>query len=355
MEDNFRIDSHKLMFHIYRVNDWLNGKLVYPIYMEIAPSGGCNHRCVFCALDYLKYKPVFLDLNILKSVIKQANKLGVKSIMYAGEGEPLLHRDICEIVKFTKRSGIDVAITTNGVFFKKDISDNILQFLTWLRISLNAGKSKTYAEIHRTNEEDFHKVIKNIEDAVKIRDKNGLNTTIGAQLLLIPQNAKEIFILANLLKNIGLDYLTVKPYSQHPFSINRIDPAFKYDDYVHMNNQLNKLEDKNFKIIFRYQTMARLDIIKDYKHCLGLPFWAYIDSGGNVYACSAFLGGNEFRYGNIYKSDFKTIMNSSRRKAIIKRVSSSLNVAKCRQVCRLDKINSYLWELKNPKTHVNFI
>lgn len=343
------------MFHVSRVNDWLNGKLVYPIYMEIAPSGGCNHRCVFCALDYLKYKPVFLDLNILKSVIKQASKLGVKSIMYAGEGEPLLHRDICEIVKFTKKSGIDVAITTNGVLLDKEASSNMLPSLSWLRVSLNAGKSKTYAKIHQTKEEDFYKVIRNIEEAVKIKNKNKLTTTIGVQLLLIPKNTKEVFVLASILKNIGLDYLTVKPYSQHPFSINRIDPAFKYDDYAHISNQLNKLEDKNFKIFFRYQTMARLDITKDYKRCLGLPFWAYIDSGGNVYACSAFLGENEFRYGNIYKHDFKTIMNSSRRKAIIKKVSSSLNTAKCRQVCRLDKINSYLWEVRNPNPHINFI
>jgi radical SAM protein with 4Fe4S-binding SPASM domain len=355
MEDNFRIDSHKLMFHVARVNDWLNGKPVYPIYLEITPSGGCNHRCIFCALDYLKYKPIFLDLNILKSTLKQAGILGVKSIMYAGEGEPLLHKDICEIIRYTKHCGIDAAITTNGTLLKKEISQRILKFLSWLRISFNAGKSTTYAKVHRTQEEDFYKVIRNIEDAVKIKNRNRLNTTIGVQLLLIPENAKELFILAKILKDIKVDYLIIKPYSQHPLSRSRIDSSFKYEDYFYLNEKLSKMQDSNFKIIFRYQTMARLNITKDYKRCLGLPFWAYIDSGGNVYACSAFLGENEVRYGNIYKSDFKTIMNSSRRKAIIKRVSSSLNVAKCRQVCRLDKINSYLWELKNPGPHINFI
>lgn len=355
MEDLFRIDSHKLMFHVGRVDDWLKGKQICPIYMEIAPSGGCNQRCVFCAVDYLEYKTKFLDLNILKKAVKQAGDLGVKSIMYAGEGEPLLHKDICEIVKYTKSCGIDVAITTNGVFLKREVSRNILKYLSWIRISVNAGTSRTYSKIHRTKKDDFYKVMGNLRDAVKIKKKDGLGTTIGIQLLLIPDNVKEVVALAVMLKKIGVDYLTVKPYSQHPLSGSRIDPKFKYKDHISMYENLRSLEDGRFKIALRDQTMKRLDSEKDYKRCLGLPFWAYIDANGEVYACSAFLGRKEFSFGNIYKSSFKDIIKGRRRRSVMARISSKINVGKCRQACRLDKINSYLWELRNPGPHVNFI
>ncbi|HAB51888.1 MAG TPA: radical SAM protein, partial [Ignavibacteriales bacterium] len=50
--DKYRIDSHKLMYHVSRINDWLEGKIIYPIYAEISPSGACNHRCTYCALDF---------------------------------------------------------------------------------------------------------------------------------------------------------------------------------------------------------------------------------------------------------------------------------------------------------------
>lgn len=355
VEDYFRIDSHKLMFHVARVNDWLRGKTIYPIYLEIAPAGGCNHRCIFCALDYLGYKPGFLDLTVLKTTIKQASALGIKSIMYAGEGEPLLHKDICEIVRYTENSGIDVAITTNGVLLKKEVSRKILKFLSWIRVSLNAGKSKTYAKIHRAPKEDFYKVLKNLKDAVKIKNRNRLKTTIGAQLLLLPENVREVFTLAELLKDIGVDYLIIKPYSQHPLSNSHIDPAFKYENYAYMNTKLRKIQSDSFRIIVREQTIKRLSTTRDYKHCLGLPFWAYINAQGDVYACSAFLGKKEFYYGNIYKYNFRNIMNSRRRKSIMDRMSSRWDVTKCREVCRLDKINSYLWELKNQGPHVNFI
>ena len=55
MPDDILIDSHKLMFHVDTVNKWLKGEKFYPIYVEVGPSGACNHRCIFCALDYLGY------------------------------------------------------------------------------------------------------------------------------------------------------------------------------------------------------------------------------------------------------------------------------------------------------------
>lgn len=354
MEDSSRIDSHKLMFHVARVNSWLQGQQICPIYLEIAPSGGCNHRCIFCAVDYLGYKAKNLDLNALKRAVRQAADLGVKSIMYAGEGEPLLNQDIGEIVKYTKSCCIDVAITTNGVLLKKYISQKILKYLSWIRISLNAGTSRAYAKIHRAKEDDFYKVIENLQEAVKIKRQDKLTVAIGVQLLLIPDNVKEVVRLARILKKIGVDYLTVKPYSQHPLSSARMNSAFRYEHST-LLKKLRLLEDGRFKIVFRSQTMRRLGIRKDYKRCLGTPFWAYIDAQGEMYACSAFLGKKEFSFGNINKKSFNDIIKSKRRRLVISRISSKINVGKCRQVCRLDKINSYLWELSNPQAHVNFI
>ncbi len=355
MKNNFRIDSHKLMLHVDRVSDWLKGKIICPIYLEIAPSGTCNHRCIFCALDYLDYKPKFLEEKVLKSAVKQAGILGVKSIMYAGEGEPLLHKDIAKIISYTKGCGIDVAVTTNGVLLKRDLSKEILKSLSWVRVSLNAGRSSTYSKIHNTGKNDFSEVLQNLEAAVKIKNRYKLAVTIGVQLLLLKENIKEVFILAKLLKDIGVDYLTIKPYSQHPLSITHIKPVLEYKNYSVMSAKLNKIQSDKFRIIFRSQTMQRLDSDKDYKHCLGLPFWAYISACGDVYACSTFLGKKEFCSGNIYRTDFNNIIGGRRRREIIRVAALKLDTSRCRDVCRLDKINSYLWELKNPGAHVNFI
>ena len=64
--DKFRIDSHKLIYHVPRVHEWFHGKNIYPIYTEIGLFGGCNHRCIFCAFDFLNYKPDILNKSCLK-------------------------------------------------------------------------------------------------------------------------------------------------------------------------------------------------------------------------------------------------------------------------------------------------
>jgi radical SAM protein with 4Fe4S-binding SPASM domain len=353
--DKYRVDSHKLMYHTGRLADWNAGKDIYPIYAEIAPAGTCNHRCIFCALDYLDYEPNFLDTVVLKKFITDISKKGVKSVMFAGEGEPLLHKDIAGIIRHTREAGIDSAVTTNGVLLKQRGIDDIIKHLSWLRISFNAGTPKTYGLVHRTHPEDFNKVVDNLTEAVRLKRKNGYPCTIGAQILLLAQNYNEAATLAGILKKVGLDYLIIKPYSQHPLSKNRLKGTINYQNLMKLEKKQDKFSDGRFRVIFRKHTMYKLAEERPYKKCLGLSFWAYLSAKGDLYACSAFLGDERFCYGNIYKDPFDRIWKGAKRKKILKMMQEKWDIRDCREVCRLDEINRYLWELKNPPAHVNFI
>ncbi len=353
--DEFRIDSHKLMYHVERVNQWLKGVDIYPVYIEISPIGACNHRCTYCALDYMEYNPRSLDTQILKKRLSEMGSLGVKSIMYAGEGEPLLHKDISEIINHTKRSGIDAAVTSNGVLFTDKVFEACLESITWIKISINAACPETYSKIHRTKEEDFGKVIDNISKAVKFRESRRLASTIGMQMILLPENVNEAVSLAKKAKEIGADYLVIKSYSQHFKSITKKYADFKYGNYLTMNEELKKVSDKNFKVIFRENAMKKLEEGRAYKRCMALPFWSYIDSGGGLWGCSAFLNDERFLFGNINENTFEEVWKGERRKKVMEFVGKGLDIKECRKNCRMDEVNRYLWELTNPSLHVNFI
>ncbi|MDA3967414.1 MULTISPECIES: radical SAM protein [Helicobacter] len=364
MNDVFRIDSHKLLFHPMRVSKWFESfgewekeKEIYPIYVEVSPYGACNHRCTFCGVDYMGYKNIKIDLEIYKKTIQEMGTLGVKSVMFAGEGEPLLHRDLDLMIEATNNAGVDVGITTNFVPLKKEKLERILKNTTWIKASINAGNAESYAKIHRTKEDDFYKALDNLKEALKAREQTKSNCTIGVQMLLLPQNYKSTIEFALTLKEVGVDYLVVKPYSQHLFSKTREYEGLDYKEYLFLEKSLKDITSDKFSIIFRADTMRKLDGNRDsYKKCYSTPyFWGYISANGDVYGCSCYLSDERFSYGNINKSSFKEIWQSQKRRENIAFIQNELDIKKCRVNCRMDSINRYLWELKHPNSHVNFI
>jgi MoaA/NifB/PqqE/SkfB family radical SAM enzyme len=357
MNSNLRIDTHKLMLHPRRVACWLDGEDVFPIYAEISPSGACNHRCRFCALDYLDYRPRFLDAAVLAERLRELGCLGLRSAMFAGEGEPLLHREIAWIVAVTMEAGIDTALTTNAVLLSRDLARELLPRLTWLRVSLNAGTAGTYAALHRTKPEDFRRTLDNLAAAVEERDRLGAACTLGAQLLLLPENADEVAVLARELERAGADYLIVKPYSQHPHSRTREFAQIDYARYSGLREEVAAAVGDRLHVVFRERAMAKTAEGSDrgYESCLGLPFWTYVDAGSNVWACSAHLGDERFRLGNLEEHSFFEIWRGERRRRFLLEILPKLATTECRKGCRMDEINRYLWELTHPAPHANFI
>ncbi len=354
--DKFRIDSHKLIFHPHRVADWQSGSDIYPIYAEISPSGACNHRCSFCALDYMEYRPRFLPTGLLCERLAELAQLGLKSVMLGGEGEPLLHRDCATIVTHASSCGIDVAITTNGVLFDREFAEQTLPALSWVKVSINAGTDETYARIHRTRTADFQTVIANLAAAAEMARSTGSACTIGAQMILLPENAGEATELAARCRDARLAYLVIKPYSQHHKSHTRTYQDIDYDRYASLAEQLEAYNTDSFRVIFRQNTMRKLHRSqRGYGRCQALPFWTYIDSDGNVWGCSAWLGDERFLYGNIREQSFAEIWTGERRRKSLEWTASGLDPAACRQNCRMDEVNLYLWELSHPGAHVNFI
>jgi radical SAM protein with 4Fe4S-binding SPASM domain len=346
------VDNHKLMYHPKRVAEWKDSGDCFPVYVEIGPTNRCNHKCIFCALDWVKKGGHDIDTKTMLKTLKDMAAAGVKSVMYAGEGEPLLHKDINLFIKGAKENGIDVAMTTNGVRFDKKMAEECLPHLSWIRFSVDAGTKETYAIIHRTREEDFDKVIRNIADAAEVRDRLGLKTVIGVQFLLIPENIHEASGLARIVCDAGADNIQIKPYSHHPSSHNQI--SMQYSQHDSLEGELLALQSDKFKVSFRKQTMARLESERDYTECLGLPFFALIDAKGNVIPCNLFYDQEDFTYGNINKQSFKEIWLGEQRKRVRQKVISQ-GCENCRDGCRLDVINRYLHRIKHPEDHDNFI
>lgn len=351
---SFNLDGHKLHYHPHRVGTFFEQKDCYPLYMEVSPVGSCNHRCTFCAYDYIGYPNRKLDKNVFLKFIDDVSSKGMKSILYAGEGEPLMHPDIGEFITYTKNKGIDVGLFTNGELLEKRLNEKIFHSLTFIRFSVNAGDEKTYFEIHKKNV--FNKIINNIRYCVKLKNEHNLDTTLGMQFVLLPENIKSVENIVKIASQIGVDYIAIKPFvQQSDKQFYQMRRQFKLNELEELFTKLETYSHDTFTVTARVNAFENYGK-REYKNCLGCAFTTVLNSAGELASCLPYWDKKEFIYGNINKESFNHIWNGEKRKKIKFHLENTLDVKTCPPNCRPNVINNYLYELKKPKiSHINFI
>jgi cyclic pyranopterin phosphate synthase len=360
MQDRFAIDGHKLYWHLDRVAEWQKDRLIPPIYIEISPVSYCNHRCVFCGLDFAHDQQSILDADILMGKFDEMSRLGVKSIMFAGEGEPLLHPRMVEIAAHARNCGIDASMTTNGMAGNASIMEKLLPSLSWIRFSIDAASSETHSRVHGISPAGFDHCIANLRGAVKIKQEQNLSVTIGVQFLMIQQNLEDIAAALRLYSDIGVDYLSFKPYSEHPQMHNKSGFTYTADMIDAIEKTIHdflKTTSSKTSVIFR---KAATEAYRAGGHiftsCRALPFWGYISSKGDFYTCSVYLNDDRFKAGSIYSETTENIFFGERREQSIIFAERGLEISKeCRVNCRMARINEFLDFLNSKPNHVNFI
>ena len=347
------MDQTKLKYHPRRIADWLEGKDIYPLHVDVGPSNGCVYRCKHCYLKHLGHEPKMLSRDVMLNLMRSFGKVGVKSVFFAGSGEPLLNESVADAATEAKKAGVDVAMATNGLLMTAKVADKMVDALSWVRFSMQGGTAKSYAHLHGTKETNFFAVRENLDLLCSLRNQRCPDLKIGVMTCVVPGNEGELTLLANIAKNAGADYYTIRPPSTNP--TRPVYPPLWYGTRLSDNlDDIEELEDDNFQLIIRRNLFYDM-VHREYRKCYSLPFLCQVDGDGSVYACGTFTGNSDYCYGNLNEMSFEDIWASQRRKDVMRRITESGDFHACDNLCRMHNINKYLWGLKNPPAHVNFI
>lgn len=351
---SLQLDGNKLLFHLDRVNPWKRGESIYPIYIAFSPTSYCNHKCIFCVYHYKEFKPIFFPLKRYEALALEWKALGVRSLFFAGDGDPLLNKSTPQMVEASKKAGIDIALNTNGRLLNDESIRIFVRDLTFIRISMNAGSSESYAKIHGTQSKDFEIVLENIEKLVAEKKRTNSNITIGIQCVLLSSNVSEIKPLSERLKKLGVNYLAVKPFLKHP------EIAFD-DEILNLEEVLDELSsfseeisDKHFKLVLR-KGLFLDKFSRSYKQCLSTDFMIEVDAVGDIYSCGPYIGKTEHKLGNIMEMSFSDAWNSEQGIKGREFIRCGVDVSSCMPFCRPHSVNETLWQIKNPPAHINYI
>ena len=352
------LDGSKLFNHLDELNKLIKGERFAPVHVEISPTNACNYRCLFCYADYSGHINQTIPEEILLKLMRDMGHAGVKSCLFAGDGEPLLNKHVITAVRIGKEAGVDIALNSNGRLYNEESALQTLPYLTWIRFSVMAASPDVYGKLHGVNKNNFKKALDNIARAVEIKRKNNYEVTIGLQQVLLPENGHEVLELATIAKDIGVDYYVLKPFSLHGENDHYregVSAVALRDKHKDILMKAQELSDDNFTSIIRWETFSD-DGHRSYERCLGLPLIAQIASDGKIYTCCPFFGRPEFVYGDLHEKSFSDIWFGEHTHQLQNEIARDLDVHKeCMTYCRHHQINKLLWELKTPPAHVNFI
>jgi radical SAM protein with 4Fe4S-binding SPASM domain len=153
----------------------------------------CNLKCIHC---YNDSGPAPADNELstaeAKNVLKDLAHFGTPVILFSG-GEPLLRRDIFELLQFAHQLGLRTVLSTNGTLINADIAKKIKQhYVSYVGISLDG-----IGEIN----DKFRGVSGAFGKAVEgIKNCQNENIRTGLRLTLIKQNARDLQNLFRFLE-----------------------------------------------------------------------------------------------------------------------------------------------------------
>lgn len=252
-----------------------------PYSVLLSPTDYCNIKCVFCPFhgkvkDGSLRKPEIMSFDLYKTIIDQLtefpNKL--RALIFCGRGEPTLHKNLPEMIRYAKEKNItdSIRLTTNGFNLSPELNRRLIDAgLDYMKISVPAIDKQTCFDVTGVMF-DLEKYIGNIRH---LYESKGDNMTIYC-------NIKNV-ALGGIGRGEPIPVLAEQFYSMFD----------KICDYCHIENivpqvirnltknELREMWIENFewKSIYNFSDNFETSV------CERLFYHFTVNSIGNVFPC----------------------------------------------------------------------
>ncbi len=176
--------------------------------LNLELTSRCNYACVSCPTHELIRGKGAMEPELFKATLDETgNKL--ERVFLWGYGEPLLHPNINELVRYAGKSPTKKVMSTTG-WKLEDLTDlESLGQLDELIISINGLTQEVYTR-HQING-DLEKVMRGIRKVAPIIQDS--KTRFIMQIIAHKENLKDIPKAEDFARNYGFDMLVVKSFN----------------------------------------------------------------------------------------------------------------------------------------------
>lgn len=193
--DELRTDA---LFHLSRR---FNRALARPDWVSVNLTLRCNLSCSFCHTCYEVEHELTTDE--VRSVIAQAADWGVPVFNPLG-GEPLLRKDLAELLWYADRRGFHVSLTTNGTLLR---GRRIRELAPIPKLAINVSVDGLRdSHDHIRGKGTFDRIVANLEAYRGHERAEGLpRTHLGLNCVIHARNLGELIDVIELAKRLDLD------------------------------------------------------------------------------------------------------------------------------------------------------
>ncbi|MDR3290903.1 MAG: radical SAM protein [Methanobrevibacter sp.] len=168
----------------------------YPVMVSVDLTNKCNFKCKHCYNESVIENDEFIETGILFKFLDYLSINGCRQIAFTG-GEPLLHKDINDIIDYACKRFIFVRLITNGSLLKKHIPVFAKYHNLIIRVSMHSFDEEYYDWF--IGVKGYHKIVlDNLADIVKYNIEHDINVVMS------PKNFSHIEQTAEMLHEVGV-------------------------------------------------------------------------------------------------------------------------------------------------------
>ncbi|MGI8838850.1 MAG: SPASM domain-containing protein [Pyrinomonadaceae bacterium] len=248
---------------------------------------------------------------------EQVKEFRVENVTFSGLiGEPLVaKRSVMAAMKLLVDAGLRVGIFTNGVLMDESTWETIVR-IAYVHLSLDAARGVTYGLLKYGNRlngtAQFDQALNNLRNLVKFKENTpGSALEINASFILYPENYREVFEAAKILKDIGVTFFRVKRdiSGQRLLTSDQKQEALKLLDRIR-----NELVGEGFQLVEIHRLNHEEEMERSFSRCLITELVAAIGSDGHLYPCNYHPRPGGATYGSVIDATFREVWEGSKRK-----------------------------------------
>ncbi len=327
-----------------------------PVHIRIKPTNVCGHHCWYCAYrnDNLQLgKDMVIKDSIprekMLEIVDDIADMGVKAVTFSGGGDPFYYHHLVETVKKLAQTKVQFASLTNGARLDGELADVFADAGSWLRISIDGWDGKSYAQQRNVRDDEFSKVINNLQNFAKRRKR----CYLGLSIIVDHKNALHLYEMIKIFSDLGADSVKVSPciVSNDGNETNAYHKKIWSTVEEQVNLAISDFGSPDFEIYFAYHQVAN-KFDKQYAWCPYIQILPVIGADMNVYAChdKAYNLDNGV-LGSIANIRFKDFWFSNKNKFF--KINPKID---CQHHCVADEKNKMVLQYLNvEKAHMGFV